>query len=44
MWSLIKRLNEKYYEKALIKFCMFLSLYTTDYLIGLAFWAIPIGL
>ena len=44
MRSLMKRLNEKYHEKTLMKFCMFLSLYTTDYLIGLVFWAIPIGL
>ena len=36
----MKRLNEKSHEKALMNFCMFLSLYTTDYLIGLAFWAI----
>ena len=40
----MKRLNEKSHEKALMKFCMFLSLYTTDYLIELAFWVIPIGL
>ena len=43
MRTLMKRLNEKSHEKALMKFCMFLSLYTIDYLIGLAFWAIPIG-
>ena len=30
--------------KNLMKFCMFLSLYIIDYLIGLAFWASPIGL
>ena len=29
---------------SLIKFCMFLSLYITDYLIELAFWAILIGI
>ena len=44
MRTLMKRLKEKSHEKALMKFCMFLSLYTTDYLIGLAFWAIPIAL
>ena len=27
---------------SITKFCMFLSLYITNYLIGLAFWAIPI--
>ena len=37
MRTLMKRLNEKSHEKASMKFCMFLSLYTTDYLIGLAF-------
>ena len=42
--TLMKRLNEKSHEKTLMKFGMFLSLYTTDYLIGLAFWAIPIAL
>ena len=26
------------------KLCMFLPLYLTDYLIGLAYWAFPIGL
>ena len=30
--------------KTLMKFCIFLFLYLTDYLIGLAFWVIPIGL
>ena len=30
--------------KCIMKFFMFLSLYTTNYLIGLAFWAILIGL
>ena len=40
----MKDLYEMSHEKTLIKFYMFLSLYTTDYLIGLAFWAIPIGL
>ena len=44
MKTLMKRLNEKSYEKTLMKFYMFLSLYTTDYLIGLAFWVIQIGL
>ena len=29
---------------SLIKFCTFFPLYLTDYLIGLAFWAFPIGL
>ena len=26
------------------KFCMFLPLYLTDYLIGLAYWTFPIGI
>ena len=29
---------------SLIKFCTFFSLYLTNYLIGLTFWAFPIGL
>ena len=44
----MKTLMKVSYEKTplsyLMKFCMFLSLYTTDYLIRLAFWAFPIGL
>ena len=44
MRTLMKGLNEKSHEKALMKFYMFLSLYTTDYLIGLDFWVIPIKL
>ena len=44
MKTLMKILNEKSHEKALMKFCMFLFLYTTDYLIRLVFWTIPIGL
>ena len=40
MRILMKKLNEKSHEKALLKFCMFLSLYTIDYLIGLAFFGL----
>ena len=42
--TLWKSLMKTFYENPLMKFCMFLSLYITNYLIGLAFWAISIGL
>ena len=41
----MKRLNEKSHEKALFEnLYVSLLIYITDYLIGLAFWAFPIGL
>ena len=43
MRTLMKRLNEKPHEKALMKFCMFLSLYTTDYLMGQPFEPFQLG-
>ena len=48
MKTLMKRLNEKSHEKALFFFknsvCFSPFIYKIDYLIGLTFWAFPIGL
>ena len=49
MGSVIQSVSPNHFSKEFLKyifmkFYMFLSVYITNYPIGLAFWAIPIGL